>query len=365
MLRLEARPQPSRAMSLASPLIALALTVLIAGDPVRRAREGSAARPQHVLRRAAADRARAHRGRAKGDAARPVRARARRLLPGERLEHRRRGPVPPRRDHRRRRRPVRHDARHRGPAVGDDAGGLDGGHPGRHGVGVDHRAAAGPLQRERDPGQPDARVRGAAAPQLSRVRAVEGPAGFQLPADQDLRRGDAAAELGAAVAAARRLRDHARARGGVLGVHVPRVPRLPAAGRRARTRRGALCGILGPDRAVDRAPRLRRDGGARWRDGGGGTAAPTHATRVDRLRLHRDHRLFRRPAASGRLPLRRRAAVDAPDRRRARAIAARAAARADRGVPGPAAVPPARVRHADQLSRALDRVRHHRTAVAS
>ena len=114
-------------------------------------------------------------------------------------------------------------------------------------------------------------------------------------------------------------------------------------------------GFSAPDRAVDRAPRLRRDGGARWRDGGGGTAAPTHAARVDRLRLHRDHRLFRRPAASGRLPLRRRAAVDAPDRRRARAIAARAAARADRGVPGPAAVPPARVRHADQLSRALDR----------
>ena len=35
------------------------------------------------------------------------------------------------------------------------------------------------------------------------------------------------------------------------------------------------------------------------------------------------------------------------------AIAARAAARAHRGVPGPAAVPPARARHADQLSRAL------------
>ena len=50
MLRLEARPPPSRAMSLASPLFALALTVAVRRDPVRRAREGSAARPQHVLR---------------------------------------------------------------------------------------------------------------------------------------------------------------------------------------------------------------------------------------------------------------------------------------------------------------------------
>ena len=45
----------------------------------------------------------------------------------------------------------------------------------RHVLGGDRRAAARPLQRQRDPGQPDARLRGRHAAELPRLRPVEGP----------------------------------------------------------------------------------------------------------------------------------------------------------------------------------------------
>ena len=63
----------------------------------------------------------------------------------------------------------------------------------RHAVGGDRRPAARPLQRQRDPGQPDARLRRRAAAQLPRLRAVEGPARLQLPADDHLPEVDAGA----------------------------------------------------------------------------------------------------------------------------------------------------------------------------
>ena len=331
MLRLEARPQPSRAMSLASPLIALALTVVIAGilfvvlgkDPLR----GLSMFFVEPLRTGA----RADRGRAEGDAAGPVRARARGLLPRERLEHRRRGPVPARRDRRRRRRAVRHDARHRGAAVVLMTPVVaDGGHPGRHGLGVDHRAAARPLQRERDPGQPDARLRRAAC---CSTTSCSGRGRTRRASTSRRRKTFVAATLLPNLVPQSRLhvglRDHARARGGVLGCSCSarfRGFQLQVGG--LAPRRGALCRLLGAGPRC--GPRCLVSGGMAGLAGAmeaAGPLRPAHAARLDRLRVHRDHRLLRRPAASGRLPLRRRAAVDAPDRRRARAVAARAAAR--------------------------------------
>jgi hypothetical protein len=55
---------------------------------------------------------------------------------------------------------------------------------GRHGLGG-IAPAARPLQRQRDPGQPDAGLRGGGAG-LAGLRPLEGPGRLQLPADQDL-----------------------------------------------------------------------------------------------------------------------------------------------------------------------------------
>jgi ABC-type uncharacterized transport system permease subunit len=59
---------------------------------------------------------------------------------------------------------------------------------GRHGLGGHRGAAARPLQRQRDPGQPDAGLRGRDAAVLAGLRPLEGPQGLQLPADHHLRR---------------------------------------------------------------------------------------------------------------------------------------------------------------------------------
>ena len=53
MLRLEARPQPSKLMSLLSPLLALVLTAIIAALLFVALGKDPVARPEHVLRRAA------------------------------------------------------------------------------------------------------------------------------------------------------------------------------------------------------------------------------------------------------------------------------------------------------------------------
>ena len=93
-------------------------------------------------------------------------------------------------------------------------------------------------------------------------------------------------------------------------------------------------------------------GGARGRR----AARPADAARAGGLRLRRDHRRLRRPPASGRHRL-----LGDPDehvlhRRRARAVAPRPAEVADRRVPGPAALHAARLRHADRVPRSLEAV---------
>ena len=153
--------EPSRLMSIASPLLALAITVRDRRAAVRAARQGPAARPRRCSSSSRCESAlRAGRAGGQGDAADADRARPGGLLSRQRLEHRRRGPVHPRRDRRRRRRDAGRpghralDRRRRccSPA---SLGGMA--------LGGDRRAAARPLQRQRDPGQPDAGLRRRAA----------------------------------------------------------------------------------------------------------------------------------------------------------------------------------------------------------
>ncbi len=97
-----------------------------------------------------------------------------------------------------------------------------------------------------------------------------------------------------------------------------------------------------------------RNGGARWRARALRSAWPADTARSGWLRFRRDHRRLRRPAPSDRDRL-----FGDPDehvlhRRRARAIAPRTAAVAHRCVPGPAAFHAARLRHADRLPHPLE-----------
>ena len=90
--------EPSRAMSIASPLIALAITVVIGTLPVRPARQGSAARPRVFFVEPVKSVYALIGAGGQGDAAAADRARPRGLLSLQRLEHRRRRPVHRRRD---------------------------------------------------------------------------------------------------------------------------------------------------------------------------------------------------------------------------------------------------------------------------
>ena len=175
MLKLEARPQPSKLMSLLSPLMALALTALHRRAAVPGARQGPGARPEHVLRRTLLQHAPDQRGGAEGHAADHHRARPGGVLPLQRLEHRCRRPVPAGRAQRRRFRAVAHHQRHRAAEGHRRDAGAGGQRARRHGLGGPHRAAARQVQRQRDPGQPDAGLRGPAAGQLHGLRPVEGP----------------------------------------------------------------------------------------------------------------------------------------------------------------------------------------------
>ena len=177
-------------------------------------------------------------------------------------------------------------------------------------VGGDRRAAARPLQRERDPGEPDAGVRRASSCSTiwcsarGRTRtASTSRRRRRSPRRRSCRDRAGAARLHIGFAIMLVLA------GLFWAVHVPHLPRLPAPGRRARARGGALRRVLVADGAVDRAAGLGRHGGSRGRDGGGRPARSAHAARVHRLRLYRDHRGLRRPAASARLLLRQHADV--------------------------------------------------------
>jgi ABC-type uncharacterized transport system permease subunit len=101
--------------------------------------------------------------------------------------------------------------------------------------------------------------------------------------------------------------------------------------------------------AVDRAAHQRRPGRHGRRHGGHRHLQADHAACQHGPGLHRHHRLLRRPAASGGHHLRRAAAVDDDHRRRAGSVAPGPAERADRRFPGPAAGAAAGLRHLDPL----------------
>ena len=148
--------------------------------------------------------------------------------------------------------------------------------------------------------------------------------------------------------------DRARRRRRVLDPALSHLRGLPAPGRRPRAGGGALRRLLVAQGALVGAADLGRNGRARRRARGRGAARPADAARARRLRLRRDHRRLRRAPPSGRHRL-----LGDPDehvlhRRRARAVAPRPAEVADRRVPGAAAVHAARLRHADRLSPALE-----------
>ena len=142
---------------------------------------------------------------------------------------------------------------------------------------------------------------------------------------------------------------------GGAGVVVPvsHLPRLRAAGGRPGTRRGALRGLLVAPRVVDGAADLGRPGRPGRCARGRGAARATDAVRAGGLRLRRHHRGLRRPPASGGRGVRRHPDEHVLHRRRVGAVAAGAAEVADRRVPGAAAVRAAGVRHVDPLSRPL------------
>ena len=171
MFRLEKRPEPSKVMRIASPLIA-AVAMLATGLVVfSLLGQRPGAGVPGVLRQAGRQPLRPRRAAAEGVAADPVRPRPRALLSHQRLEHRRRGPAHARRDRRRRRRAVVR-RQHEPARAARDARGR---RARRRGLGRDPRVPAQPLPHERDPRQPDARVRRAAAAVVPRARAVARP----------------------------------------------------------------------------------------------------------------------------------------------------------------------------------------------
>jgi hypothetical protein len=191
MLKLEARPEASKFMSIASPLLALAITVVIGTilfialgkDPMRGL--------QRLLHRAGEERLCAVGAGHEGHAAAAHRARPVGVFPLQRVEHRRRGAVH-RRRHLRQRRGHAGRARHR-PL--DRRAGAARRHAGRHGLGGHRGAAARPLQRQRDPRQPDDGLHRRHGAELPRLRPLEGPGGLQLPADHHLPEEHAGAAL--------------------------------------------------------------------------------------------------------------------------------------------------------------------------
>ncbi|SOY55705.1 hypothetical protein CBM2587_A70003 [Cupriavidus taiwanensis] len=279
------------------------------------------------------------------------------VLPRQRVEYRRRRPADCRRHLRGRGGAVFRCAgtdrqRHRGAGAG-----VAGRHRRRHGVGVADRAAEGPLQRQRDPGLADAHLYRAATAAVGGQRAAEGPQRHELPAIEGVLVRIPAAQPDVGLAAACRLCRDAGAGGGNDRVRVPQLCRLPAAGGGHRAGGGALRGLLGAQRAVERAADLgrHRRAGGRVRSGRADRAAA--AVDLAGLRLHRHHRRLYRAAASGRHRVRRHHDVAVLYRRRDGAIAPGPAVGDRLGVPGHAAVLPAGVRHADRKPPAL--ARHH------
>ena len=301
--------------------------------------------PDAALERAAGG----ERAGAQGHPPHPVLAGARALLPLQRVEHRRRGAVPHRRGGRRRAgalRQRRRPGRAAGPLLPRLAAGR---RAGRCPLGERGGLAQGPLPRQRDPGQPDAGLRGQPLPLLARLRALEGPARLQLPADAHLRRRHRGAAPGARTARELGPGAGAGAGGGDVALPLPHLPRAAAPGGRAGAAGGALRRVLLPGRALDHPPRLGWAGRGGRGAGGGGAHGPAHPVRLQRLRLHRHHRRLRGPPAPARLR-----AVELPARHlrhrgRAGAVAPGPALVALGHLPGHAAGGAAGLRHPHPL----------------
>ena len=186
MLRLEARPQPSRAMSLASPLLALAITVagrrrccssLLGKDPLRGLRVFFVEPMQERLRAVASSALKAT----------PLLLIALGLAVCFRANVWNigaEGPVHRRRDLRRRRR----DAGRRGrPAAGSSSPVLAGRRARRHGLGGDHALLRDRFNANEILVSLMLVYVAEHAAELPGLRAVEGPAGYNFPQTDHLR----------------------------------------------------------------------------------------------------------------------------------------------------------------------------------
>ncbi len=142
------------------------------------------------------------------------------------------------------------------------------------------------------------------------------PEGFNFP--QSKMFGDAALSpiLLPGDAAQRRAAAGARRRRAGLALHAQEPGRLPDARRGTCTRRRQLRRHFRAAHRVARHADRRRLRGTRRRERGGRSDRPAAAVGVARLRLRRDHRRVRRPAASGRHRVREPAHVASLPRRR-------------------------------------------------
>ncbi len=231
-----------------------------------------------------------------GGAAHPDRARPVARQPGQDLEHRRRRAVCDRRARRRWRR-----LRDAGCAeLRRDSADDRGGRAGRHGVGGDPGVSQDALSRLGSALDPDAGLCGDAGPELSDRRTLEGPERPQLPADAAVHRGPDLAPRHPRNRRPARVRRRHCADARLLGADDALCLRLFGAHRRRRPERGALRRLRRrPHRLVD-AHDLGRHGGPRRHSRGDEPARPDQPRLSLRLRLHRDHRLVPRAAASAR-----------------------------------------------------------------
>ena len=126
--------------------------------------------------------------------------------------------------------------------------------------------------------------------------------------------------------------------------------RIPDARRRIGARGGQLRGHIGKTNGVARHAHRWRDGGPGGRGRSRRAHRPVAAVGFAGLRIRRDHRGVRRPAASFRHTSREPADVVALSRRRIRTDGPRTPFRGDGSVPGHAAVLPPRGRRVHQLS---------------
>ena len=249
------------------------------------------------------DALRARRAAAEGDAAAADRARPRGLLPRQRLEHRRRGAVRRRRDRSAAASRCLPTARRRRWIAARDAARR------RRSAAWLWAAIPALLRTRFNANEILVSLMLVYVAQLllslAGARAVEGSRGLQLSADEDVRRPALLPDLSKARASTSALPDRARRvdRAAALflfrsfaGFQLQVAGLAPAAARYA--------GFSAQRTVWIGAAVRRRDGGPRGHGRSGRPARPAHRARVAGLRLRRDHRRLRRPAASGRHRLR-------------------------------------------------------------